>query len=115
MIYLQDDNDYDTDDDNLNEFENEYESYYINKLYIVNNYKKLLSLEPEFIGIKNIRTCILLHIIENTKILSFNKNDYKINNDQHIIFNRLYNDLDIEGSIDIYNTVTNKIFKYIYV
>ena len=40
---------------------------------------------------------------------------YKLNLDQHYIFNNLYIDLEMKGNIDIYNIVTNKIFNKIYV
>jgi len=117
MIYLQD-NDYDTDDEytkcytheNINDYE------YNEKISIINYYKNLLSYEPEFIGIKNISSGLILKIIEITRNpLRLNKKDYKLNNDQYNIFNKMYNDLELEGYSYIYNTVTKKIFNKIYI
>jgi len=122
MIYLNDDNDYDTDDENskytiLEKFnDNEYNE----KISIINYYKDLLSYEPEFIGIKNISSGEILKIIETyrrTERINYKqyKKMYKLNIDQNYIFNNLYTDLEIDGNIDIYNIVTNKIFNKIYV
>ena len=122
MIYLNDDNDYDTDDENTKytilEKLNDYE--YIEKISIVNYYKELLSYEPEFVGIKNISSGEILKIIETyrkPKKLNHKqyKKEYKLNIDQYCIFTDLYNDLEMEYSIDILNLVTNKIFNKIYV
>ena len=123
MIYLNDDdNDYDTDDENskytiLEKFN---DNNYFEKISIINYYKNLLSYEPEFIGIKNISSGEILKIIEtyyrprtiNNKQY---KKMYKLNLDQNYIFNNLYIDLEINGNIDIYNVVTNRIFNKIYV
>ena len=56
MIYLNDDNDYDTDDENTKYtfLEKINDNEYFEKILIINYYKNLLSYEPEFIGINNI-------------------------------------------------------------
>lgn len=119
MIYLQDENDYDdTDDENsklsINEKLNDYE--YNEKISIIGYYKNLLSYEPEFIGIKNISTGLLLRIIDMTRnSIKLNKKDYRITREQYNLFNKLYEDLEIIGNMDLYNTVTKKIFSIIYV
>ena len=124
MIYLNDDNDYDYDSDyeknkyNFLEKLNDYE--YLEKITIINYYKNLLSYEPEFISIKNICSGQILKLIETyRRALKFNnkqyKNIYKLNIDQYNIFNNLYYDLELEGNIDIYNTITYKIFNKIYI
>lgn len=122
MIYLNDDNDYDTDDENskytiLEKFN---DNNYFEKISIINYYKNLLSYEPEFIGIKNISSGEILKIIETyyrPKTINYKqyKKMYKLNLDQNYIFNNLYIDLEMKGNIDIYSVVTNKIFNKIYV
>tara|TARA_B110001450_G_C17556825_1_gene455022 strand:- start:624 stop:998 length:375 start_codon:yes stop_codon:yes gene_type:complete len=122
MIYLNDENDYDTDEENSKhnyiEKLNHYE--YSTKISIINYYKNLLMFEPEFIGIKNISSGEILKIIQQTKnIEKINYKQYKkryhLNYDQYYIFNNLYYDLELECNINIFNTVTNKIFRKIYV
>lgn len=122
MIYIHDENDYDSDDENLKYTRLEKLNYYeyLEKISIINYYKNLLSYEPEFIGIKNISSGEILKIIETyRRPLRFNykqfKKNYKLNSYQTNIFNNLYADLEIEGNINIYNTVTYKIFHKIYV
>ena len=122
MIYLNDDNDYDTDDDNskYTVLEKINDNDYFEKISIINYYKDLLSCEPEFIGIKNISSGEILKIIETyyrPQRINYKqyKKMYKLNLDQHYIFNNLYIDLEMKGNIDIYNIVTNKIFNKIYV
>lgn len=96
--------------DIIEEFEND------KKIGIVSFYKDILLREPEFIGIKNISTSNILYIIENTtKELKLDKKDYKLNFDQIQIFNRMYSELNLLPNYNIYNFVTKKIFKKIYV
>ena len=122
MIYLNDDNDYDTDDENskYTVLEKLNDNEYHEKISIIDYYKDLLSREPEFIGIKNISSGEILKIIETyRRSKRFNykqyKKMYKLNIEQYYIFNNLYTDLEIEGNIDIYNIVTNRIFNKIYI
>jgi hypothetical protein len=117
-MYLEE-NEYDSDE------ENEYtdlngdiitELIYDKKLNIVNFYKEKLSYEPEFIGIKNISSYMILFIIENTnKYKKLSKKDFKLNFEQYILFTNLYSELNLIGNFDIFNLVTKKIFSKIYV
>lgn len=122
MIYLNDDNDYDTDDENpkYTFLEKLNDNEYHEKISIIDYYKDLLSHEPEFIGIKNISCGEILKIIETyyrPKKINYKqyKKMYKLNIEQYYIFNNLYTDLEIEGNINIYNIVTNRIFNKIYI
>lgn len=112
-------NDYDSNEENeYTELSADiiYESNYDKKIEIVNFYKDKLYQEPEFIGIKNISSCKLLNLIENTtKYVNLNKKDYKLNYEQYTIFNDMYSELNLIGSYDIFNLVTKKIFFKIYV
>lgn len=118
MIYLQDENDYDTDEEmhRTVAFDRINDNQYSYKIEIVSFYKDLLLYEPEFIGIKNISSGLLLRFVETTrKTLRLNKNDYRLNTEQYNIFNNMYNDLQIKGNYNLYNTITKKIFNKIYV
>lgn len=125
-----DENDYDTDNENNDCNRNEYtkeilqENEYDRKIEIINFYKELLMKEPEFIGIKNISSSKIYEIInENNNNNNNNdnnnnnnlKSNYVLNQDQYTIFNNMYNDLDIYGNNNIFNFITNKLFKIIYV
>lgn len=124
--YLE--NDYDSDDidsilykeytpDILAEFEED------KKIEVIQFYKEKLSKEPEFTGINNISCGKILNIIENTnKNYKIYKHGYKLNEDQYYIFNDMYSELNnilnnkkkLIQDLNIYNIVTNKIFKIIY-
>ena len=124
--YLE--NDYDSDDidsilykeytpDILAEFEED------KKIEVIQFYKEKLSKEPEFTGINNISCGKILNIIENTnKNYKIYKHGYKLNEDQYYIFNDMYSELNnilnnkkkLIQDFNIYNIVTNKIFKIIY-
>ena len=89
---------------------------YDKKIEIVNFYKKKLSNEPEFIGIKNICSGnILLFMEERIKSKKLTRKDYKLNFEQYCIFNDMYSELNLIGNYDIFNIVTKKIFDKIYV
>ena len=68
----------------INEFQTD------KKLSIINFYKNILYLEPEFIGIRNISSVDILYIIETTKVAKLHKKDYLLTNDQVNIFNNMY-------------------------
>jgi len=117
---LCDDNDYDScnDDDYielnpdiLKEIEHDI------KINIIQFYKELLYNEPEFIGIYNISSFEILYIIETTHCVGkLYKKDHDLTDDQIKIYDNMYIDLfKNKSTIDIYNTVTNKIFDKIYV
>lgn len=118
MIY--DENDYDTDDEDYYEFSPEIlrENEEDRKISIINFYKEKLYHEPEFIGIKNICSAKILHIIETTTYINYKLNNkyYKLNEDQIKIFDNMYLDLFNEiDNIYIYDLITNKIFNKIYI
>lgn len=110
-LYLSDD---EIEDSTKNE-EIEIENEYCRKIDILLNFKNDISMEPEFIGIKNINCQIILDIIENT----FYKNKihkYILTKDQMRYFKKLYFDLKIDYiNEDIIQTVVNKIFNKIYI
>lgn len=116
------DNDYSDDENDLNnkdELTSDIieELNYDNKISIINFYKDKLLKEPEFIGLKNICSGKILNIIENnlnSSNIKISKNDYKINLEQYYIFNDMYLELNLEPNNHIFNLVTNKIFKIIY-
>ncbi len=115
-----DENDYNSEEevDSILEFPSDIieEFEYDKKVGIVSFYKDILLKEPEFIGIKNISASNILYIIENTtKEVKLNKKDYKLNFEQNQIFNRMYSELNLLQNYNIYNLVTKKIFKKIYV
>ena len=116
---LFDENDYESDEDNhlYIEFSADIvaEFKYDKKIEIINYYKEKLSKEPEFIGIKNICSGKILSCIECSKLEKIKKNDYKLNFEQYSIFIDMYSELNLKGNYDIYNSVTKKIFKKIYV
>ena len=80
-------------------------------------YKDQLYHEPEFIGINNISSSDILYIIENTQIAcKLCTKDHKLTNDQIRIFDNMY--IELFGNkyhINIYNTVTKRIFEKIYI
>ena len=77
-------------------------------------FKNYIKHEPEFIGIKNISSSKILNIIENTK--NININYINLNNNQINLFDNLYKELfNKTENYKLYTTVTNKIFKIIYV
>lgn len=80
-------------------------------------YKEKLYHEPEFIGINNISSALILHIIETTDIAcKLNTKDHRLTNDQICIFDNMYIELfGNKSNINIYNTITKKIFEKIYV
>ena len=86
-------------------------------LLIVQFYKNLLIMEPEFIGINNICCADLLYLINSTIVpIKLMKKDHILNQEQNKIFTNMYRDLKIKcGSSAIYNSVTKKIFNKIYV
>lgn len=108
-----------SDEDNDNYIELPYdiikELEYDKKINIVNFYKQLLEKEPEFYGLNNINSGKFLNVLENTKIFKMDKNDYKINYEQYLIYNKLYNDLKLDGNYDLYNSITKNIYKLIYI
>ena len=116
------DNDYSDDENDLNnkdELTSDIieELNYDNKISIINFYKDKLLKDPEFIGLKNICSGKILNIIENnlnSSNIKISKNDYKINLEQYYIFNDMYLELNLEPNNHIFNLVTNKIFKIIY-
>lgn len=118
MMYF-DENDYDSFEDyEYNEFTADIiaELKYDKKIEIVSFYKEKLSKEPEFIGIKNICTGKILSFIEDTiKPEKLTKKDYKLNYEQYSIFIDMYSELNLAGNYNIFNLVTKKIFKKIYV
>ena len=115
-----DENDYNSEEEEESEIEftsdiiKEFE--YDKKIGIVSFYKDILFKSPEFIGIKNLSTSNMLYIIEDTtKEVKLNKKDYKLNFEQNQIFDRMYSELNLLPNYNIYNQVTKKIFKKIYV
>lgn len=112
-------NDYDSSEDNeYNEFTVDIiaEFNYDKKIEIVSFYKEKLSIEPEFIGIKNICAGKFLFFIEDTtKPEKLTKKDYKLNFEQYSIFIDMYSELNLIGNYNIFNSVTKKIFRKIYV
>lgn len=124
MYFEDNDFDYEEDENDLKEFTidiiNEIE--YDIKIEIITFYKNLLMKEPEFIGIKNISCGEILNIIETTcdesisiNKININKFFYELNSVQNDLFINMYDELNIIGNNDIFNRVTNKIFKKIYV
>ena len=126
-------NDYDSDEMDINSY-NEFSLDIIaefeedKKIQIIDYYKNLLYKEPEFIGIKNICSGMILSIIENINNMNninyaINKTDYQLNTVQCYIFNDMYLELNsilnfkkqLTQNINIYNLVTKKIFEKIYV
>ena len=90
---------------------------YDKDIKIVDFFKDKLVKEPEFIGLKNICSGKILDIIKN---VTFNpnekihKNDYIIDLEQRNIFNDMYLELNLQPNNNIFNLVTKKIFKIIY-
>lgn len=116
MHYYSDENDYSDDNEDYDEYPDfiKEEIEYNNKINIINIFKNYIKNEPEFIGIKNISSSKILNIIENTK--NINKNHINLNNNQINLFDNLYKELfNKTENYQLYNTVTNKIFKIIYV
>lgn len=120
MLHTED-NDYDSEKDcnDYREFSleilNEIEQN--RKLSIIHFYKDKLYQEPEFTGIYSISSYDLLCLIENTNVASklLNK-DYTLSNEQIVIFDNMYIELfNKKSDINIYDSVTKKIFSKIYV
>ena len=111
--------DYESDEDyDYNEFTEDIisEFDYDKKIQIISFYKEKLMKEPEFIGIKNICAGeILVYIQKLTKPMNITKKDYKLNLEQYNLFVNMYSELNLIGNYDIFNSVTKKIFKKIYV
>lgn len=84
---------------------------------IVIFYKEKLYHEPEFIGINNISSALILYIIDTTHIAcKLNTKDHRLTNNQICIFDNMYIELfGNKSNINIYNTVTKKIFEKIYI
>lgn len=120
-MLLNEENDYDSGNDYeefnelspeiLKEIEND------RRFNCVLFYKEKLYNEPEFIGIKNISCAHILFLIETTCIAcKFNNKDYKLTDDQIVIFDNMYIELfGNKSNINIYNTVTKKIFQKLYI
>ena len=87
------------------------------KLVAISFYKDQLYHEPEFIGIKNISSCDILYIIDTTHLAcKLCTKDHRLTNDQIRIFDNMY--LELLGKkydINIYDSVTKRIFEKIYV
>ncbi len=121
MYVGTDENDYDSSHENDIHIDlepdivNEYE--YNRKIDIVKFYRDKLYKEPEFIGIKNISSFLILYIIETTNLAyKLYTKDHRVTTEQIIIFDDMYKELfNKKSTIDIYNYVTKKIFSYIYV
>jgi len=117
-MYYAEDNEYsdeeeeygDIPDDVLDDLE------YLNKILIINKFKKYIKHEPEFIGIKNICSSKILNIIEYTYYDITEKNDYNLTYNQKMLFDNLYKELyNKTCEISIYNSVIKNIFRSIYI
>ena len=80
-------------------------------------YKEQLYHEPEFIGILNMSSSDILYIIETTQMAcKLCTKDHRLTNEQIKIFDNMFLELfGNKSSIDIYNSVTKKIFEKIYI
>lgn len=112
-----DDNDYsDIEEDEPDELPEWFleEEKYFEQLSIANNFKHLIKMEPEFIGIKNITDAELVTYAESSK------GKKKINNclsgDQYDMFQDMYMSLfGTPGNVNIYNEIATKIFNRCYI
>ena len=120
-MYLNEeyDNDSGNENDDFIELSNEIKIEIENqrKFNAICFYKDQLYHEPEFIGINNISSSDILYIIENTQIAcKLCTKDHKLTNDQIRIFDNMY--IELFGNkyhINIYNSVTKRIFEKIYI
>jgi len=112
-----DDNDYsDFEEEEHDEFPEWFleEEKYFEQLSIANNFKHLIKMEPEFIGITN---------ITDTELVEYAKSSQgkkKINNrlscDQYDMFHDMYMSLfGTLGNVNIYNEIATKIFNRCYI
>lgn len=90
------------------------EEKYFEQLSITNNFKHLIKMEPEFIGITNITDTELVEYAKSSQGQKKIKNCLSC--DQYNMFHDMYMSLfGTPGNVNIYNEIANKIFDRCYI
>jgi hypothetical protein len=91
-----------------------YEIEHDRQLEVIRNFKKTISSEPEFCGIYNLSSFIILDIFQNSHTITFKNNC--LTKTQEKMFNSLYYELFQEHPKELLiNKIANRIIYNIYV
>lgn len=108
---------YESDSDSVADIPEEYleEEKYLNKLKMINLFKKDMDKEPEFYGIKNISDGELYNFIQNSGNLCTSNKSIDITEYQNELFDDIYIALfGVKDSKKTYIKVVQKIYKKCY-